>query len=252
MRSLRAIFFDIDDTLFSTSVFAEKARRNAMEAMIRYGLKVDRDALVRELEEVISEFSSNYEHHFDKLLLRVPQKSFEGINRAILVAAGVVAYHETKFHELKVFDDAYELLRDLSKTPVIMGIISAGLSIKQAEKIVRLNIYEFLNPEAIFISEQVGISKPNPKLYQRACEQLGVPPEQVMYIGDHPANDIAPPKKLGMVTVLHRRSGKYAKDPVTVEPDYCIGHFHELRVILEQDFGIDLGQHPAPHPTTEI
>jgi FMN phosphatase YigB (HAD superfamily) len=33
MPDLKAIFFDIDDTLFSTSEFANKARENAVEAM---------------------------------------------------------------------------------------------------------------------------------------------------------------------------------------------------------------------------
>ena len=36
MSELKAIFFDIDDTLYSTSEFAATARRNAMEAMIEH------------------------------------------------------------------------------------------------------------------------------------------------------------------------------------------------------------------------
>ena len=42
-KPLDAIFFDIDDTLFSTTVFADKARRNAIDAMIRAGLNAKRD-----------------------------------------------------------------------------------------------------------------------------------------------------------------------------------------------------------------
>ena len=38
---LDAVFFDIDDTLFSTSVFAETARRAAVEAMVAAGLQAD-------------------------------------------------------------------------------------------------------------------------------------------------------------------------------------------------------------------
>ena len=40
---------------------------------------------------------------------------------------------------------------------------------KQAEKIHRLGVYPFLSPGAVFISDTIGISKPNPKLWQRAC-----------------------------------------------------------------------------------
>ncbi len=100
MAALKAIFFDIDDTLYSTSDFARRARENSIDAMIRCGLRVDREVLLRELEEIISEFSSNYEGHFDKLLLRVLRSSYDGVSKAILVAAGVDAYHETKFREL--------------------------------------------------------------------------------------------------------------------------------------------------------
>ena len=71
MTRLRAVLFDIDDTLFSTTHFARVARRNAIRAMIRAGLDVPEDEALRELEEVISEFSSNYEHHYDQLLKRL-------------------------------------------------------------------------------------------------------------------------------------------------------------------------------------
>ncbi len=46
-KTLDAIFFDIDDTLFSTSVFADKARRAAIDAMIQAGLSADRTAAMR-------------------------------------------------------------------------------------------------------------------------------------------------------------------------------------------------------------
>jgi putative hydrolase of the HAD superfamily len=69
-RRLKALLFDIDDTLFSTSDFAERARRNAIRSMIQYGLKMDEESAFRELQEVIAEFTSNYSSHFDKLLVR--------------------------------------------------------------------------------------------------------------------------------------------------------------------------------------
>jgi putative hydrolase of the HAD superfamily len=125
-KALDAIFFDIDDTLFSTTVFADKARRAAVDAMIRAGLQTDRGDATRELDEVITEFSSNYGGHFDKVLDRLGSESFEGHNRAVIVAAGVVAYHATKWRELKVYDDVYEVLKWLATTSLVRGIVSAG------------------------------------------------------------------------------------------------------------------------------
>jgi putative hydrolase of the HAD superfamily len=238
MKRLAAIFFDIDDTLYSTSEFARRARSNSIDAMIAAGVRLDRETLLADLDEVIAEFSSNYGNHFDKLLLRLPPSAVAGLNPAIVVASAVVAYHETKARELEPYPDAVELLSDLSRTGIIVGIVTAGLEIKQAEKIIRLRIRDYLTPNAIFISDQIGISKPNPKLYLRACQEVGVKPSEAMYVGDNPANDIDPVKSIGMVGVLNRRSGKYMTVAAKTTPDYQISEFTQLRQILRTDFGL--------------
>lgn len=234
---LDAIFFDIDDTLFSTTVFADKARRAAIDAMVKAGLRTDKASCLRELEEVLAEFSSNYGWHFDKVVSRLPKSASEGLNTSILVAAGVAAYHETKWNELKVYDDVYEVLRWLSGKPVVRGIISAGLTIKQAEKVIRLRIQEFLSPNAIFFTDQIGINKPNPKLYLRVLETLQLSPERTMYVGDNPPSDVDPCNAIGMVTVHNRRSGRHSEVPSRTKPRYVIANFYDLKQILESDFG---------------
>ena len=237
-RPLDALFFDIDDTLFSTSVFADKARRAAIDAMINAGLRIDREECMRELQEVLAEFTSNYGSHFDKIIHRLPPHTYSGLNPAILVAAGVVAYHETKWRELKVYDDVYEVLRWLSGTSLTRGIVSLGLTVKQAEKVIRLNIYGFLTPSAIFFTDQVGINKPNPKLYMRVLDDLNLAPDRVIYVGDNPTNDIDPCNEVGIITVRNRRSGRYANSDGKTKADYEIRDFYELRTLLQDDFGI--------------
>jgi putative hydrolase of the HAD superfamily len=240
MPELKAIFFDIDDTLYSTSEFAAQARRNAVDAMIAHGLRMERDDVLREFREVVEEFGSNYEGHFDKLLLRLPRRAWEGANPSVLVAAGVGAYHDTKFRQLSPFQDALEVLRLLAQTKLIRGIITHGLAVKQAEKLIRLRVYQYLTPSAIFISDQIGISKPNPKLYQRACETIGVPPSQAMYIGDNPRNDIDPPNAIGMITARHRwgTSGRHGAEVGATRPHHEISSFWNLLEILRSQYGI--------------
>ena len=136
MPDLDAILFDIDDTLFSTSEFAEKARRNAIQGMVLHGLRIKPEDALRELREVIAEFSSNHSNHFDKLLRRTPPSRYHGVNPAILVAAGVIAYHETKSYELNPFPDVSDTLARLNRTHLIVGVVSAGLEVKQAEKLL--------------------------------------------------------------------------------------------------------------------
>ena len=237
-KPIDAVFFDIDDTMFSTTVFADKARRNAVDAMIRAGLQADRQDAIRELEDVIAEFSSNFGGHFDKVLDRLGQRSHAGHNRAVIVAAGVVAYHGTKESDLKVYDDVYATLKWLAEKPVLRGIISAGITIKQAEKLIRLDVLEFVTPAAIFFTDQVGFSKPNPKLYKRALEPFGLEPSRCLYVGDNPTHDIDPCNDLGWNTVRIRRSGRYSQCDGRTQADYEIRDFLELRKLLEEDFGV--------------
>ncbi|MBI4567934.1 MAG: HAD-IA family hydrolase [Planctomycetes bacterium] len=206
-RALRGLFFDIDDTLFSSTEFVGEARRAALENMRRFGLKADLDHLARELEEIIAEFGSNYERHFDQLLNRVGRERYRGVNPAVLLAAAVVGYHETKQRLLRPFEDAAEALGLLSRTSLLLGIVSAGLAVKQAEKLVRLGLCQFFQPEAIFISDQMGISKPNPKIFQRATAAVGLDPAECLYVGNHPVHDIDAANSVGFGTVRVFRGG---------------------------------------------
>lgn len=238
MTQLKAVFFDIDGTLFSTSEFADRARAASVEAMIAAGVRMTAEELRAELEEVIREFSSNYEHHFDKLLLRIPRRVYKGVNPAMVVAAGVSAYHQMQWRQLEPYEDAFEVLRRLAKVDIVRGIITEGLEIKQAMKLVRLRLDQFLTPHAIFISHQLGISKPNVKIYQRACGDLNLKPGECMYVGDNPTTDIDPPNTIGMITVRMRREGRYRDEEGQSQPDYEIQNFWDLLEILGDKHGI--------------
>ena len=68
MLSIRAIFFDLDNTLFPTNEFAEKARRKAIDAMIREGLPLGKEEAYAGLLKIIKRFGSNYGRQFDVLV----------------------------------------------------------------------------------------------------------------------------------------------------------------------------------------
>ena len=251
MRRLQAILFDIDDTLFSTTEFARKARANAVDAMLAAGLDVPREIVLKELDEVLAEFSSNYEHHFDKLIQRLRPRCLGKKNPALIVAAGVTAYHDTKFRELKGFDDTFPLFRDLNQAGVRLGVITHGWTVKQAEKLVRLGLVPYLDPRAVFISDQIGISKPNPKLYMTALRDLGLEPAQAMYVGDNPEHDIAPPQSIGMLTAWARRAARHGIEGTGIVPDHVVADFVELGSILNERYGIPVARaafDQAPSP----
>ena len=117
-------------------------------------------------------------------------------------------------------------------------MISEGLEVKQAEKLVRMRITQFLSPNAIFISNQLGISKPNPKLYQRACSDLNLKPAESMYVGDNPQHDIDPPNSIGMIAVRMRRGGKYYHAESNSKPARVVQNFWDFLDYLGQEFDI--------------
>ena len=239
--ALDIVLFDIDDTLYSTTVFSERARRAAIRAMIERGLLVEEEEGMTELGEVVAEFSSNYGNHFERLLDRLGPERYPKRNPAVLVAAGVVAYHSTKRDGLEMLPDVQSVLLRLYSARIRLGVVSAGLHVKQAEKLVRLDAVQYFDPTAIFFTDQMGISKPNPKLFLKACKAAGVPPARALYVGDRPTHDVAPAAAAGLKTVLYTgASGKYCGKDVDVRPDHAMADMRELVPTLRHTYSLDV------------
>ncbi len=238
---LRAVLFDLDDTLTPTTAFAAGARRRAMEAMAALpGVRLTADRLLVELREVIAEFGPNYDSHYDRLLRRFPGEDLGGHPRGVLVAAGVAAYHDSKHGGMAPFPGVREVLTALREgTALRLGVVTEGLEVKQYEKLLRLDLYRFFDPAAVVVSEGIGISKPNPKLWQRACAALDLEPPACMYVGDHPEKDVLPARSLGMRTVRFRApGGRHAAAEGTAPADHEIREFRELTSVLRDAHGI--------------
>ena len=109
----------------------------------------------------------------------------------------------------------------LRRAGLLTGIITHGWTTKQAEKIVRLGLVPHLDPGAVFISDQLGISKPNPKIYSIALRDLGLKASEAMYVGDNPTHDVTPPKSIGMIAVWARRAARHGLD-CRVETPFAI------------------------------
>jgi putative hydrolase of the HAD superfamily len=237
--TLRAVFFDIDDTLFATSEFAARARRRAVEAMTSAGLEVDADAAYAELQEVVREFSSNYGRHFHQLLTRLGDCVRPGVHPAIVIATGVRAYHATKEH-MHPYQDAIRILDALRRTDLLRAVLSNGLTIKQAEKLVRLGLANAFSAGAIFISEEMGVAKPNSKIFTIACQRLGIEPDEALYVGDNAPMDMDPAHEAGLHTCLRAGNGRHASAKPRHDPDFVVNELTELVGILKDHFGVEV------------
>jgi putative hydrolase of the HAD superfamily len=140
---------------------------------------------------------------------------------------------------MEVLPDVRACLEALRRAGMRLGVVSAGLQVKQAEKLIRLRVLPFFEPRAIFFSDQMGVSKPNPKIYLKACTALGVSPQRTMYVGDRPSHDVEPARRVGLRTVLYRGAGgKYAEEVPPVPPDHDLEDLRELLPILRRDYGV--------------
>lgn len=235
---LEGIFFDLDDTLFNTKEFTKMSRLKALEAMRNLGVKIPLEVLYQELRQIVKEFGSNYPYHFNRLIARIPQEALNGINKNILISSAVIAYHRAKDKFLKPFPDAITLLKKLKNIKIIKGIITDGLEVKQAEKILRLGIYKYINKEAIFISDEIGIRKSNPKLFEYVAKKIEVNSRNCIYIGNDFQMDVIPSKNSGFITILIDKVGRFTEDkPPT---DYFVKSFKEIEIILKNDFNLNI------------
>lgn len=238
---LRAVLFDVDDTLYPTTAFAAGARRKAMEAMAALpGVRIPADRLLEELREVIAEFGPNFDSHYDRLLRRFPEEDLGGHPRGALVAAGVAAYHDAKQGGMEPFPGVREVLGALrERSGLRLGVVTEGLEVKQFEKLLRLGLYGFFDPAGVAVSDSIGISKPNPKLWLRACSGLGAEPGECLYVGDNPEKDVLPARGLGMRTVRFRApGGKHAAAEAAAPADHEIRDFRELTGVLRDAHGV--------------
>jgi putative hydrolase of the HAD superfamily len=237
MKKLKAIFFDIDNTLFATTAFASLARSNGLKAMIEHGLKAPLEELENQLQEIVKEFGSNDAGHYNKLLKRLPPSCLGERNLAIVEAAGIVGYGQTKFRHYTPHEDVQEVLKTLSGSDLMLGILSNGLTLKQAEKLVRLGILPYINPQAIFISEQTGIAKPSPRIFNMILEKFNFEASEVMMVGDSPQMDIEPAQALGWLTVQNCRNIDPSRK---VNADHHINNFWDLLEIIKSHYDVTL------------
>jgi len=85
--------------------------------------------------------------------------------------------------------------------------------------------------DTVVISGEAGWRKPRKEIFWRALMTLGIPPEQALFVGDTPSNDIIGAKGVGMDVVWFDRNLKEL-DAGIPRPNHIIHEFEELLLIL--------------------
>ena len=225
---IKSIFFDIDNTLYDSSLQVESARRNAIRAMIEAGLNIDEKTALDSLSSIVKKFGSNYQGHFDELL-----KEFDYPYDPHVIAAGIVAYHTTKIAYLVPYRDTVPTLIKLKERGYKIGIVTDGIPVKQWEKLIRLGLPHFF--QSVFISTEIEKEKPSVDMFNQALKEMKLKPREAMMVGDRVDKDIAGANKAGMITVqiLHGKYSKKMPQSKLEEPDYAISTLKDLLSILK-------------------
>ncbi|MEV0523721.1 HAD family hydrolase [Streptomyces sp. NPDC050439] len=108
--------------------------------------------------------------------------------------------------------------------PALGGLRDQGLRVvvagNRTERVAELLRGLDLPVDLVATSGEWGVAKPDPAFFAKVIEAAQAAPENTLYVGDHPANDVFPAKAAGL-RVAHIRRGPWghwwADDQAVVE-----------------------------------
>lgn len=136
-----------------------------------------------------------------------------------------------RLDETDLYDDVRPALAALQERGI--RVVIAGNQTARAGELLRALD---LPGDLVVTSEELGVAKPQPEFFARVLEAAQAEPDETVYVGDHPANDVFPAKRAGL-RVAHLRRGPWghlwADDPdVAAAADWRIDTLTELAAIV--------------------
>jgi len=104
----------------------------------------------------------------------------------------------------RAYDDVRPAMERLSARGIRLGLIS-NWDGRLVGLVEGLGLSDLL--DAVVSSADVGLHKPDPRIFELACERLGVAPSDAAHVGDHQYADIIGAEAVGMTPVLIDRHG---------------------------------------------
>lgn len=205
MTDLRAVLFDLDDTLHDdTHAFTTAAQEVAAEVAAEHGI----DALA--LKRAYIAEAEGFWHRLTASELKTKLSQMRasmwgnalrsvGLDDERLAERSATNYNIYRKKYFSLFPGALDLLRQLKDAGMKLGLVTNGVSETHREKIALLQIAEYF--DAIFLADEVGMVKPDPLLFAHACTKLRTPPSESAMVGDRYERDVAGALDAGLFTV---------------------------------------------------
>jgi HAD superfamily hydrolase (TIGR01549 family) len=214
----KAVFFDLDDTLYDHSGTVDTTLVNLKERLPSISKYAD-----DEITEVYHDLLEKYHRLFIDGVL-----PFDEVHRQ---RWGAMLDHwqirDVDAEELRIFwrqhylanqqlvVGAAELLTALRAKGLMIGIVTNNSVDEQVGKIRSLNVERLI--DHLVISEEVGFGKPDERIYSVALARAGLKAEEAVMVGDHWENDIVAASRAGIRGVWFNRKRLQMPDAVASE-----------------------------------
>jgi len=222
---IKAIIFDLDNTLTDFVKMKERSIGAAVDAMIDAGLTGTREGIRKKIFDIYDREGIEHQRVFDKFL-----KEELGRVDYRMLAAAVVAYRRARDSELVLYPHVHLTLVELVKRGIKLAVVTDAQSLQAWLRLCYLQLHHVFDHVVTY--EDTGELKPSPAPFLRALELLGVSAEETMMVGDWPERDMAGASKLGMVTVFARYGDTFGT--VSSGADYELDDIIELLDIVDR------------------
>jgi len=190
---IKAVIFDIDNTLTDFMKMKRTAVDAAVEGMMDAGLPGFKDDLVKEVFDHYWKEGIEDQKIFDKIL-----KAKLGHIDYKILAGGILAYRRAKNGTMVLYPRVNHTLIELMKMGIKRTVISDAPKMEVWLRIVGLGLHHYF--DEIITSEDFGVKKPDPKPFRKALEVLGTRGDETLMIGDWPDRDVKGAKGAGIRT----------------------------------------------------
>ncbi|MCA1053782.1 HAD family hydrolase [Rossellomorea aquimaris] len=230
----RCLLFDLDDTLFDhTRCFKEAiismvnsndCLNHLDEEMFLHTFIKVNHTLWKDFQEkrlTFQEFTINrLSLTLDEYSLNLSHDEVKVINER---------YHENYLQNIVPDQHVIQLLNRLHEK-YTLGILTNGTIHNAYKKISRLGLSKFFKDDQLFISEEIGRSKPDPFTFLHVSGRLGILPENTLFVGDNYYTDICGADAVGMDTLWVNPS--FYKEPLDLTPTFTVQTILELEEVL--------------------
>ncbi len=193
---IKAIFFDLDNTIIDFMTMKLKSCEAAIDAMLAAGLSMQREEALKTLFTIYDETNIEEQHIFEKFLKRTQGK----VNYKI-VAHGILAYRNARASYMHPYPKAVRTLLELKKHYTLV-IISDAPRLQAWMRLVSLGIDDFF--DLVITAADVRKQKTHTTPFKAALKTLNLRPEEALMVGDRIARDVQTAKKLGIKTCYAR------------------------------------------------